>query len=478
MVSYIILFNLILYILLRELGGIMNKLLILIISLAILITLGFIFFSTPTINNKITTPKISIKTSKAKAIEKETTSIQTQVKTEEINKSSNKLSDEIKLLLDKADNLLEESKDDEALKIYDLIIEKIANSSDPKLLKYFASAYMSKGYIYQIYPNIDNDAAIEAFSMIINKFEKSNNSELLQLFIDAKIQLSYLLPNDEKLEIYNELLSKFENNLDVNIQKRVESLLITKSFQLMGKNDEEAMQILDKVIERYQEKDANINLPENVRFSILNNIELALITNNDSDTYVELAKKFMSDSPDTKPLLDMLDILKNSQDLNQDDALEVWKNEYADYRFPDWSFQEVERWAEKIEDQETKDRVSKYINAFINQKYNIPDKYSDSVTYQETPTNNATQIYDAPYSNQENEIYTPIENNDEEEIVEDEMTEEEIYENDINQEDENISKEPEMYPDPYENSDVIPYEPDPYAQEIYDATGEYPNPYE
>jgi hypothetical protein len=458
----------------------------------ILITIWFIFFNTLPTNNKITAEEISTKISKKKIIKENITPFKTQVASKITTKSDSKLNDEINLLLKKVEDLIQESKDEEALKILDIIIKKTANSNEIKLLKYFASACMNKGYIYQLYPNRDDDMAIEAFGMIINKFEKSDNRELIQLYIDAKIQLSYLLPYDEKVEAYNELISKFENNTDISIQKKLESLLITKSFQLMGQNDEEAMEILDKIIEKYKERNASTDLPENVRFSILNNIELALITNNEGDTYVELAKKLMSNSPDTKPLLDMLDILKNSQEINQDEALENWKEEHKDYHFPDWSFQEVERWAYQIEDKETKDRVSKYINAFVNQKYNIPDKYSNTVTYDNTPKNhNTTQVYNDPYtqnstqtieSNQNSNIYTTTEESSEnaveDNILEEEMSEEEVYQNDIPKEDINDSNPDERYSEPYEYDEAIPYEPDPYAQEIYDATGEYPNPYE
>ena len=455
----------------------MKKPLIFISILVILITLWLNFVNTSTSNSE----EITIKISKDKIITKDTTIIETQVDTKKVTRLDTILDDEIKQLLKKAESFLQESKDEEALKIYDLVIEKTSNITDTKILKHFSSACMSKGYIYQIYPNRDNDAAMEAYNMIINKFDKSSNIELIQLYIDAKIQLSYLLPNDEKIEAYNELLSKFDNNMDITIQKKLESLLITKSFQLMGQNDEEAMRILDKVIEKYQDKDETTNLPENIRFSILNNIELALITNNDSDEYVELAKKFMSSAPDTKPLLEMLEIIKNSQDINQDEALEIWKEEHSSYRFPDWSFQEVERWAYQIEDKDTKDRVSRYINAFVNHKYSLPDKYSDTVTYENSPKNqNHTQIYDTPYTEERSaEIYNTNNGTNvqiEEDTVNNEPTEDEVYQNDIPQDDNNT--EEEVYPNPYESSEGTIYEPDPYVQEIYEATGEYPNPYE
>ena len=453
----------------------MKKSILFIFFIFVLIVLRFIFLDT---NQKTITKEISIKTSKEEIINKETTSVYTQVDTNKTTTLSNKLYAEIKALLVKAENLLENSKDEEAIQVYNIIIKKTAKTNDPKLLKHFVSACMAQGYIYQVYLDDGNDMAMEAYTMIIDKFEKSNNIEFIQFYIDAKLQLSYLLPANERLEIYNELVSRFEKNSDNKIQEKIESLLISKSFQLMGQDDEEAMQVLDKVIEKYQDRNATAEIPDNIRLSILNNIELALITNNESDTYVELAQKLMSNSSDTKPLLDMLEILKNSQDLDQDEALILWKKEHKGYRFEDWSFQEVERWGNRIEDKETRERVNKYINAFINQKYNIPDKYSDTVGYENT--SNSTQTYTDP-STKEPTVNTEEKNktypsHDSTEI--EEVTEEEIYNDDIAIDDDHSRVNEEIYPDPYENSKSDTYEPDPYVQEIYDPTGEYPNPYE
>jgi hypothetical protein len=365
----------------------------------------------------------------------------TEEQTLDLNKTNKKIA-KIKLLLEKTKELVEKNKNQDALLIYDHILEIISTTDDPLFDEYFVTACMSQAYIYQLYPNTDKDASIEAYNQIIKKFEESNDKKSIQYYIDAKIQLSYLLSEDEKLEIYNELVSKFKNHQNREIQKRIETLLINKSFELMGKNDEEALQILDEVIEKYQENNATVNLPENIQISILNRIELALITNNENDEYIEVAKKFMSNLADTKPLLDMLEIIKNAQEVEQEEALNKWKEEHANYYFPDWSFQEVERWAYKIEDKETKDRVTKYINAFVNQKYN-----NSSINNEEI-----------------------IENSDE-------ATNENTYEEESTHIGDNNSLE-YIYSNEYENSNETPYEADPYIQEIYEATGEYPDPYE
>jgi len=387
--------------------------------------------------------------------------------------SDNHLNDEIQALLKKAENLLNNSKESEALEIYNLIIEKIGEHHEPKLLKHFAKACMLKAFLYQIYPNIDQDSAIEAYTMVINKFEKSNNPELLKLYIDAKVQLARLLPLDERLDIYDELIQKFEHHQNSTLQKEFESLLISKSFELMGKDNEESMRILDKVIEKYQDKESNSKLPESIQFSILNNIELGIITNNENDHYIELAEKFMSDVPDTKPLLDMLSIIKEAQNLNQDEALAKWKEEHADYHFPNWSFQELERWANSIEDRESKARISEYLNIFVNQKYNRDDKTIPYENSSSTSSKDFVNNGDGHVQYDTNNIESRV------------PTAEEIYyddaeiKNEQNSENQNniYEEEPIVYPNPYENSEPIIYEEDPYFNEIYDATGEYSNTY-
>ena len=312
--------------------------------------------------------------------------------THESNSSNNEnnLSKEIEKLLKKAHILFRNSKDAQAIELYKEIIQKTKNSQNLKVLEQFTEACMQMAFLYQIYPSLDKEMAIEAYNIVINKFQKSKNSKLLEYYITAKVQQSYLFDKDERDYIYDELIKKFENNKDKKLQKRVEELLINKSFELMGKEDEEAMEILDKLINKYEKQEGREKgkLPEAIELAILNNIELSIITSNDDEKYVDLANKYLSDSPDTKPLLEMLDIIKNSQYLEQDDALKTWKEEHKEYYFDNWSFQEMRRWMNKIEDKETQERVKKYLNAFENYKYNRGEKdknliYKEPIEYKE-----------------------------------------------------------------------------------------------
>jgi uncharacterized protein YeaC (DUF1315 family) len=348
-----------------------SLIILLIIVIVLAIGLNFDIFSSSqetVVQKTPTTIEVPLK-SKEKELHKNS---KTTPIIDEINSTNSEenVSIEVEKLLKQAHLLFRASKDTEALELYKNIIQKTQNSKNLKLLEQFTEACMQMAFLYQIYPNSDKEMAIETYNKVINKFQKSEDSKLLEYYITARVQQAYLFEKDERTYIYDELIKKFENNKDQKLQKRVEELLIDKSFELMGKEDEEAMEILDKLISKYEKREGKEKLPKPIELAILNNLELSIITSNDDEKYVDLANQYLSDSPDTKPLLEMLDIIKNSQYLEQDDAFETWKEEHKKYYFDNWSFQEMRRWMNQMEDKETRERVGKYIDAFENHKYN------------------------------------------------------------------------------------------------------------
>jgi hypothetical protein len=356
----------------------------------------------------------------------------------EVKNNEVDISIELKKLIAEASKLFQKGEDAEALRLYDLIIEQSQNSTDPKILELFSDACFSKAYIYNIYPNNDIDSALEEYDKIINKFKNKEDKSLLLLYMRARLQSAQYTSKDEILNAYDELIKKFKTDKDKRFKKEVEQMLFSKSFALMGVNDEEAMDVLDDIISAYQGKGVK-ELPETVQFSILNNIELSIITNNNDEKYVDLANKYLSNSADTKPLLEMLNIIKNSQDLNQDDALKNWHEEHSDYHFPDWDFNELKKWASSMENKEQRLRVFEYINDFERQKYNR--KHTD------------------PYAQ-----ISPERNNDEGQNSGNENSTVESYE---------ATNEPETEYEPIE------YEPDPYIDDIYNNDAyqpSYPSP--
>lgn len=371
----------------------------------------------------------------------------------------NRLKDEIKSLFEKANNLALAENYQEAIKIYNNIIDKLQESSDIELLKSFAKAHLLKAYIYRNYIHdndeairdyndiiekfknsdvvsllklyynaqtlkaylLDRDEAIEVYDEIINKFKNSDSVELLKKFILAEYSKTYLSNTNETIDIYDEIINKFKNSKDKTLLKELATVefskarllndylqnpseaidiyddminqfgvyeenefkqivadaLFAKSYLLMRDNGEESMEILDELIDRYKNS-TDKGLAKNFEYSVINNIELALVTNNDDSDYRDLADKYLSDIADTKPQIEMLEILKNAQEENEDEALKKWETEYKDYQFENWSFEELQRWNNNMEDGEEKKRIKNYLNQFIKHDATLnPKIYQD-----------------------------------------------------------------------------------------------------
>jgi len=421
----------------------MLKTLIVILVLVILLAIGLnIDFSNPP-SSTIEIPQIKTQKESMKIEKNDPILPKKQIIKTSLQETDNNLSNEVQALFIKANNYFQNSLDEEAQNTYSLIIKKVQDNNQTKFLKYFAEAYKQKAFLFKIYPTYDSDSAIEMLEFIVKKFEMAEEFELIEFYINAKIEQAYLQTKEDSLETYDQLLNKFKNRTEPYFKKKIEELLLAKSFALMGEDDDEAMEILDQIINKYQ-KSGEKKLPDTIKFSILNNIELAIITNNDDSNYRELADTYMTDSPDKEPLLDMLNIIRNSQDLNQDEALKTWQEKHNSYHFPDWSFDELRKWAYRIEDKETKERVSRYIDIFENHKYYISST-NTGVTY--TDTESASENKSSDSVTIDSSEYTPPEN-------------EEVDET-----------KPEEYTDPYSNNDTpVVYEDDPYATATEDDT--------
>jgi len=398
-------------------------LIILAIVMLIALALNFNLFSDePTIHKTIekSTKELPTITPKKEII----TVKETNTTTIESN-----LTKELHALLNKANYLYRKSKKSEALLLYDKIITKSKKSTDVEVLKLFAQACFSKATIYLMYPSYDIDTARESYELVITNFKDKYNKELLLIYMQAKLQNAKITSKEQIITAYDELIEKFQKDKEQRFEKEIEEMLYSKSFALMGVNDEEAIEVLDSLIAKYKDKK---NLPETVKYSILNNIELSIITSNDTERYVDLANKYMADEPDTKPLLEMLSIIKNSQELEQSEALEEWNKEHSDYAFPDWDFSELRKWVNGMETPESQERVRHYLDIFEQQKYkNLYQRPAASVPVDPVYSDEATQ----------NTYSEPLPTSESEEPYLDEI----------------INTEPEIsYPDPY--SEYVPNE--------------------
>ena len=272
------------------------------------------------------------------------------------------------------------SERDNALELYDKLINKFSKSSDVELLELYANAQINKSYL-----TTGNDT-LEIYNQIIENLkniEDKKNKKLLSIFHKAQLTKAYILEGninqkEEAIEVYDEIIKKFSSLEGEMYQAMVDDANFRKSFLLMGQNNEGSMEIYDRIINKYETKNSNnlnsLPVPLEVEYSIINNIELSLITNTDDTQYRELADKYISGKKDTKPQVDMLEILRDAQVSNQDEALKNWKEENQNFSFSNWSFEELKQWNEQMEEGEQKDRIRIYLNEF--EKYNNRQNYN------------------------------------------------------------------------------------------------------
>ena len=407
---------------------------------------------------KRTTTQSSLPIKKSSTIKEDniktiTTHKEITVKKRQPNKDNN-LSNELKELLRVASIHFQKSEDSEAFNIYDKVIQLTQNSQDPKILKFFAEALFRKATLDNIYPNNDTESAIEDYSKVIEKFNNSDNTELLKLYIEARLKQARLQSQDNLLSTYDELIKRFGKDKEQRFDKEIEELQFAQSFTLMNSNNnEEAMEVLDKIITKYQKR-GDKKLPQTVQYSILNNIELSIITSNDDEKYVDLANKYLSENSDTAPLLDMLKIMKNAQDLDQHDAIDKWMKEHKDYHFPDWDFSDLSEWADNMENPEGKKRIKEYLDTFLKQKYSRLNE-NQIVNSEETP-NLEIDSYPNNYEQDSKEETT-------EQQIDETIKEESSYLYELNQ---------------YPNDDSYETDDNAYYPNIYDTDNQvYPNPY-
>ncbi len=376
--------------------------------------------------------------------------IKREIKNKQINQDSN-LSSEMMELLRIATIHFQKSEDSEAFELYNRVIKKTQNSNDPKILKIFADALFRRATLNNIYPNNDPESAIEDYGRVIDKFKNSDNVELLKLYIQARLKQARLQSKDDLLNTYDELIKRFSKDKEQRFDKEVEELEFAQSFALMDEDKEKAMEVLDNMIAKYQER-GETKLSQTIEYSILNGVELSIITDNDDEKYVKLANKYLSKNSDTAPILDMLKIMKDAQDLDQKEAIDKWMSEHKDYHFPDWDFSDLSEWAEKMENPEGKKRIKEYLDIFLKQKYAHLNE--NQVIYKDNPNQSM--------KNKDNE---------EEEVP---VYEPDPYINDYGTD--NIYPDPyntnkQTYPNPYEE---LPQDPnDGVSHNYYEETNPY-----
>jgi len=122
---------------------------------------------------------------------------------------------------------------------------------------------------------------------------------------------------EDIIDVYDEIINSFKD--DDRFYSDVSSAMLMKSYYITSIDKTQALDILDELIDREMEE-SNQETSINFEYSVINALELAIITDIDESRYEDILKENFQDRADIMAEYDMLKILQNAQYSNQDMA--------------------------------------------------------------------------------------------------------------------------------------------------------------
>lgn len=215
---------------------------------------------------------------------------------------------------------------------------------------------------------------INVYNELIKRFENSKENIILEQISKALYNKSVILRKlgklKEALEVSEQLIKMFKNSKENNILVQVANILVNKGFifGILGKL-KESLEVYDELIERFKDSKEK-NILEQLSRALINKIEINLILGNKN------SKENFNLIKENKQYLiqfEMLEIFDKAKNSNQDNEIEKWQIKYKDTKLGDWSFDELKTWAKTLEN-DAKERILRYIDIFENHNKNIEGK--------------------------------------------------------------------------------------------------------
>ena len=320
----------------------------------------------------------------------------------------------VRALFNKALALGMLKKNQDAIKIYDDLIERFKDSKHDRII---ARALCNKGISFSELREYDK--VINVSDELVNRFKDSVDiiimGEVSKSLYNKATALEKLKKDEEAIIIFDELLERFKDSKENQIAENVANALYAKGL-ILGKlkKDEEAITIFDEFLERFKDSKENqivenvanvlfykvhflktlaknqeviINaydefirrfkdtenavILKNIGSALVNKIELNIILNKNNleDDFLLLAK-LAKENIELMMKYKILEILENSKIQNRDIEIAQWREEFKDFRLNHWTFDELKDWADRLESG-IKERILGYISIFENHNANI-----------------------------------------------------------------------------------------------------------
>ncbi|MFX4264777.1 tetratricopeptide repeat protein [Aliarcobacter butzleri] len=218
------------------------------------------------------------------------------------------------------------------------------------------------------------EEAIKVYDELIERFKDSNENNILEVVAKAFVNKGFILgkmnrKEEKAIKVYDEIIERFKDSNENNILECVAKALVNKGATLgrIEGEEEKTIKIYDEIIERFKDSKEN-NILEQVAKALLNKIEVNIISDSiNSKEDLDLFLNLVKENKEELLQFEMLQIFEKAKDTNQDEKIKNWQIKFKDVELGDWSFHELKSWAETLEG-EVKERILKYIDIFEKHK--------------------------------------------------------------------------------------------------------------
>jgi len=163
--------------------------------------------------------------------------------------------EQVAMTLDSKGYLLEEmGRHEDELAVYDELISRYGDSTEPALMKRVAKALFNKGYRFGEMGQ--HEDALAAYDKLLTRYGDNAESALMKqvtmALFNKGIQFGEMGQHEDALAAYVELIRRYGDSAEPALMERVAKALVNKGYRLgqMGQHEEE-LAAYDELLSRY-----------------------------------------------------------------------------------------------------------------------------------------------------------------------------------------------------------------------------------
>lgn len=275
----------------------------------------------------------------------------------------------VNAIFNKAVELSNLNRSDEEIVTYDELINEVQGTQNIDLQIFKAKAMHNKAATFSHLNRIDD--AITTYDKLIHELQGTQIEALQEQKIKAENNKGITLGKNNHFEdallIFDTIINELETTSVEALQNQRVKALLNKGV-LLGKNNhfKDAIKLFDEIIYKFKETQ-NETIQELKAAAFLNRFEMQIISGLESEEKIdENINQCFNDNKQNELQFNMLSTVKNALTSDQNFRFNELKKEFKDIGLGEWHWEELDKWADTIEDAEIKSRVIATIKQFKN----------------------------------------------------------------------------------------------------------------